>query len=80
MSRQYTRLLSNTQNQSRRTISMAQYKRMTGKSDDELQRIFEKEMRLGVLSTQNLLYPFPGTFMIIFSKIFKNSRFLGICS
>lgn len=39
---------------------MAQYKRLTGKTDDELQRIFEKEMRLGVLSTQNLLYPFPG--------------------
>lgn len=39
---------------------MVQYKKLTGKSDEELQRIFEKEMRLGVLSTQNLLYPFPG--------------------
>merc|ERR1719402_165018 len=39
---------------------MVQYKRLTGKTDDELQRIFEKEMMLGVLSSQNLLYPFPG--------------------
>lgn len=42
------------------SVSMVQYKKLTGKSDEELQRIFEKEMRLGVLSTQNLLYPFPG--------------------
>lgn len=43
-----------------RQVSMVQYQRLTGKSDDELQRIFEKEMRLGVLSSQNILYPFPG--------------------
>ena len=44
----------------------SKYKKLTGKSDEELQRIFEKEMRLGVLSTQNLLYPFPGEFLSMY--------------
>ena len=58
MSKNFSRSISSS---CRSQISVAQYKRLTGKKDDELQRIFEKEMRLGVLSTQNLLYPFPGT-------------------
>ena len=45
----------------RRQVPYEIYKRLSGKNHSEILQVFEKEMRLGVLSTQSQLYPLPGS-------------------